>query len=170
MPLKDPELKKQYQKAYYEKNKERLAKQFQDYHQANKQNILERHKEYRGNNKAKIREINKIYQNRKEKEDLNFLLARRLRTRIRLAIKTGAKRGSAVDDLGCSLEFFKEHIEKQFKPGMTWENWTYSGWHLDHITPLCSFDLTDREQFLEAVNYKNLQPLWANENMAKGGR
>lgn len=170
MPLKDPELKKQYQKEYYEKNKERLTKQFQEYHLTNKQDILVRHKEYRGNNKDKIREINKIYQNRKEKEDINFLLARRLRTRVRLAIKSNAKGGSAVRDLGCSIPTFKEYIEKQFKPGMTWENWTYSGWHLDHIKPLCSFDLTDREQFLEAVNYKNLQPLWAKENIVKGGR
>lgn len=172
MSLKDPELKKQYQKAYYEKNKERLAKQFQEYHQSNKQDILERHKEYRGNNKDKIREINKIYQNRKEKEDVGYKLGRRLRNRLYYALKNNQKTGSAIKDLGCSVEELKAYLEKQFRPGMTWDNWgrPEGCWHIDHIRPLCSFNLEDREQFLEAVNYKNLQPLWAKENIVKGGR
>lgn len=170
MPIKDPVKRKEYEQKRYQQNKEKMKQRFKDYHKKNKQKILDRHKKYRQENKDKIREINKVYQNRKEKEDLNFLLARRLRTRMRLAIKDGSKKGSAIKDLGCSLDFFKEYIEKQFKPGMTWENWTYSGWHLDHIKPLCSFDLTDRQQFLEAVNYKNLQPLWARENIIKNGK
>ena len=62
------------------------------------------------------------------------------------------------------------HIESQFKPGMTWDNWSRTGWHLDHIKPLVTFDLTDPEQFRVACHYLNLQPLWAKENLSKGGR
>jgi hypothetical protein len=51
---------------------------------------------------------------------------------------------------------------------MTWTNWKPDGWHIDHIKPLASFDLTDPVQFKQAVNYTNLQPLWANENRRKG--
>lgn len=61
----------------------------------------------------------------------------------------------------------KQHLEKLFQPGMTWENWSRDGWHIDHIVPLSSFDLTDREQFLKACHFSNLQPLWAKENLSK---
>jgi hypothetical protein len=50
---------------------------------------------------------------------------------------------------------------------MTWENWAHRGWHLDHIRPLASFDLTDESQLKEAIHYTNLQPLWAEDNIRK---
>jgi hypothetical protein len=89
---------------------------------------------------------------------------------MRNAIKFGYKSGSAVKDLGCSIEECKKYIESQFKESMTWENWGVYGWHLDHKIPLDSFDLTDREQFLKACHYTNLQPLWAKENLSKGNK
>ncbi len=85
-----------------------------------------------------------------------------------MAIKTNAKIGSAVRDLGCSVSELMAHLEIKFQPGMTWENW--GSWHIDHIKPLASFDLTNREQFLIACHYTNLQPLWASDNLAKGAR
>lgn len=51
---------------------------------------------------------------------------------------------------------------------MTWENHGKYGWHIDHIKPLVSFDLTERKQFLEAVHFSNLQPLWSGDNLRKG--
>ncbi len=80
----------------------------------------------------------------------------------------GQKVGSAVRDLGCSVDKLKKHLESRFRFGMTWEN--YGMWHIDHIRPLASFDLTDRVQFLQACHYTNLQPLWAPENLGKGAR
>jgi hypothetical protein len=53
---------------------------------------------------------------------------------------------------------------------MTWDNWSLDGWHIDHIKPLNKFDLSDRSQFLEAVHYTNLQPLWAVDNLSKGDK
>lgn len=90
-----------------------------------------------------------------------------LRTRMGMAIKGDQKSGSAVQDLGCSIEELKKHLEFQFQPGMTWDNWALDGWHIDHIIPLASADLTDRKQFLEACHYTNLQPLWVEDNLKK---
>jgi hypothetical protein len=91
---------------------------------------------------------------------------------VRAAIKNGQKAGSAVDDLGCSIEFLRAYLEAHFNPGMTWDNWGQGPgkWHIDHIVPLAWFDLTNREQFLSACHYTNLQPLWSEENLSKGAR
>jgi hypothetical protein len=95
-------------------------------------------------------------------------LGNRLRARLYQAIKKAARAGSAVRDLGCSIKELRAHLEARFQPGMSWENWSPTGWHIDHIRPLASFDLTQRDQLLLACHYTNLQPLWAPENVRKG--
>jgi len=99
-------------------------------------------------------------------------LRRNLRNRLWYVLKGGLKVGSAVRDLGCSIEFLKHHLETQFQPGMTWDNYggTINNWCVDHIIPLSSFDLTDREQFLKACHYSNLQPMWFSDNSRKCNR
>lgn len=67
--------------------------------------------------------------------------------------------------LGCSVEFARAHIERQFRPGMSWDN--HGKWHIDHIRPLALFDLTNPEHVAKASRWDNLQPLWASENLAK---
>ena len=83
------------------------------------------------------------------------------------AIKNKNKSGSAVRDLGCTIDEFKVYIEKHFDKGMSWSNWSTKGWHIDHKKPISSFDLTDRDQIIKAVHYTNLQPLWAKDNHKK---
>lgn len=55
---------------------------------------------------------------------------------------------------------------------MTWENWGKGKncWNIDHIIPLSKFNLANREEFLKAANYKNLQPMWSEENLSKGNK
>lgn len=98
----------------------------------------------------------------------NFRLKKRLRTRLNHAIREG-RAGSAVSDLGCSVETLKAHLQSQFKDGMAWDNWGAGEgkWNVDHIMPLSAFDLTDRQHFLLANHYLNLRPLWAVENIVK---
>lgn len=123
---------------------------------------------------AKWRAANPDYQAKwqakRRRTDLQYKLAHNLRKRLTKAIRNNYKAGSAVRDLGCSIVELEQHLEKQFKPGMTWANWSPDGWHIDHIKALSKFDLTDREQFLKACHYTNLQPLWAKDNLAKGNR
>lgn len=78
--------------------------------------------------------------------------------------------GSAVKDLGCSIEDFKKHLESLWQPGMSWCNYGLRGWHIDHVIPISSFDLVIKQEQLKACHYTNLQPLWAKDNLSKGDR
>ena len=93
-----------------------------------------------------------------------------LRTRINRVLKGKIKSGSTINLLGCSIEFFLQYIESKFMPGMTWENHTRNGWHIDHIIPCASFDLSDPEQQKLCFHYSNLQPLWADDNLGKSSK
>lgn len=133
----------------------------------------ERTREWHAANKDRQNAYKKRMNAARRRTDIHFKLASNLRGRIIVALKKSHKSGSAVKMLGCSIEAFRRYIEKQFQPGMTWENWGrgWGGareWHLDHVKPLASFDLSDPRQFAEACHFTNLQPLWAKDNLAKG--
>ena len=93
-----------------------------------------------------------------------------LRSRILAAIKHAKtkKADKSVKLLGCGLDEARLHISKQFQPGMSWEN--HGAWHIDHIKPIALFDLSNSAEQLECFNYRNLQPLWAKDNLSKGAR
>ncbi|MDX1372513.1 MAG: hypothetical protein R3321_08575 [Nitrososphaeraceae archaeon] len=154
--------KKEYDRKYYQDHKIERKIVHKKWYDNNRLEQKQRALDYYYNNKQR----RKRYVNFKRKTDLNFWFAHNLRSRINSAIKTNQKVGSAVQDLGCTIPELKEHLEKQFQSGMNWNN--RGKWHIDHIIPLDSFDLTDRKQFLKAVNYKNLQPLWETDNLSKG--
>lgn len=107
---------------------------------------------------------------RKRRRDIQVKLAHNLRVRLRCAVGRGTKKGSAVRDLGCSVAECKAYLESKFQSGMTWENYGKDGWHIDHIKPLSAFDLSDREQLIQACHYSNLQPLWAVDNRRKSDK
>jgi hypothetical protein len=103
-------------------------------------------------------------------KDTAFRLRSNLRTRLNKALKNNKKSGSVIRNLGCSIAELKTYLESKFQLGMTWDNWSRAGWHIDHIVPLSSFDLTNLEQLKEACHYTNLQPLWANDNLKKANK
>jgi hypothetical protein len=149
---------KAYNKAYRAANKDKLKA----YRVANKDKL----KAYRVANRDKINARHSNY----IKTNIQYKLSVRLRNRLYQALQGNYKNGSAVRDLGCSIDELKMHLESKFQYGMNWDNWSFEGWHIDHIKPLASFDLTDRKQLLLACHYTNLQPLWAIDNLSKGDR
>lgn len=78
--------------------------------------------------------------------------------------------------MGVRFPELRLHLEKQFydnsKTGeaMSWDNYGLKGWHIDHIKPISSFNIANHDEFLEAFNYKNLQPLWCFDNFSKHNR
>jgi hypothetical protein len=115
----------------------------------------------------------KKYHRERHKErarvDESYRIAHNLRGNLSSQLKRfmQGKKVSAIKNLGCSLPFLKSYIETRFQDGMTWANYG-SIWHIDHITPMASFDLSQKADQLKACHYKNLQPMFALENMSKG--
>ncbi len=110
------------------------------------------------------------YRKKRRAQDPDFLIKCKIRTRICMALKNKKVKKSlkTVDLIGCSYEFLRMHIERQFKHGMCWNK--KHSFHIDHIRPLSSFDLTDPEQLKNACHWTNLQPLYPEENMRKGSK
>lgn len=123
--------------------------------------------------KKNKKEVNKKHVQRKalrRKQDYRFRLTHNLRGRIWQAMNNQAsnKYNSSIELLGCSVELVRKHLESQFKEGMTWGN--YGEWHIDHIRPCASFDLTKLEEQKKCFHYTNLQPLWAKDNLSKADK
>lgn len=110
------------------------------------------------------------YVRSRRQSDMSFRLVSNLRRRLwrEIAQRKTRKSARTKELIGCDLAALRSHLEAKFLPGMAWSN--YGEWHIDHIRPCASFDLTDPEQQKACFHYMNLQPLWARENQSKGGR
>lgn len=120
------------------------------------------------------RSVNKDHINTKKRESEQvrrdteplYRLRHNLSTRLYMAV--GKKVGNTFELVGCSRDDLVSHLESKFTAGMEWTN--YGKWHVDHIKPCCSFDLSDPGEQKKCFNWVNLQPLWASDNCSKGGR
>ncbi len=152
-----------YAREYNKEHKEDIAVRMKVWRKRNGKHLSEYSREWDKNHKEHVKERAGKYWKEKYSNDLSFRISHNLRCRLKAAL-----RGSAgpLKELDCSMEELKLYLENQFQPGMSWEN--YGEWHIDHIMPLSSFDLTDREEYKKACHYANLQPLWKRENLRKG--
>ena len=99
-----------------------------------------------------------------------YAIASSVRSRVLAALK-GNKPDLRVEQLlGCSLEKAKAHLESTWVEGMCWANHGLYGWHIDHIRPCASFNLKNEEELLACFNYKNMQALWAKDNLSKSSK
>jgi len=145
---KNRDRRRQINAAYALRNRDKVLQDMRNWYQNNSE-------------RCKSNVANRIKE--REQEDINFKLKRRIRSRLCSALKRNYKTGSAVKDLGCSIEQFKKHLEDQFQIGMTWDN--YGKWEIDHIIPLASVDLTNAETFAKVVHFTNMRPLWKKDNL-----
>ena len=148
-------------------NKKKHAARQKRYDDAHTEEKRERARIYYVKNKEEINRKTSEYRRKREKDDPVFKVRLRLSSRIHRAIKRGSKSSNTMSLLGCSLEELKGHLESKFQCGMTWGNYGYYGWHVDHVVPCAFFDLSDPKQQQECFHFSNLQPLWRVENMRK---
>jgi hypothetical protein len=105
------------------------------------------------------------YARKYRRENLNGWLSLKLRNRLIEALVKNRKSAKSAELLGCTIQELKVHLESQFTDGMTWEN--RGQWHIDHIRPCASFDLSKPEEQRACFHFTNLQPKWRQHNQAK---
>jgi len=180
---------------YYKKNKQKMINRAKKYYKTNSKKILSKHhKQYykfykitpmhlfhcvecgttflRKGWGAKYcsEECQKRYKKRPTKKNIHRKIQKALMRRMYCAIKQQhSKKYQDTKTLtGCSVEYLKQHLESQFTEGMSWDN--YGKFHIDHILPCASFDLSKPSEQKKCFHYTNLQPLWAADNLSKGAK
>jgi hypothetical protein len=162
-------LKRKYNKDHAFKESKK-ARSKEHYHSLSPQEKFDRNLQNRKRlEPERRREYFRLYVAERSASDPDFKLINLMRTRTRLAIRSGQgiKQKRTEELLGCSIQEARLHIESLFEIGMTWENWTTDVWHLDHIRPCTSFDLKEEDQQRVCFNWRNLRPIWARENLIK---
>jgi hypothetical protein len=165
-------------KKYKQNNPEKARALTRKWKQNNREKCRARDRKRYENNREKCRASVRKRQKRPEvrkkinarnreryRTDPLYRIKTILRARLGMALKGKVKSAKTMKLLGCSYSHAQNHLEKQFLPGMTWEN--HGTWHVDHMMPCNSFDLEDPEQQRRCFHYTNLQPMWGKENMSK---
>ncbi len=176
-------------KIYRENNKEYQKEYNKQYRQKpeykNKRKVYNKTYLNKEETKEKKREYAKEYQQRSSSKEVRRLWdkKRRENPKIRIGQSVSASLNSSLktknlsknkrhweDITGYTVQELKKHLESLFKPGMSWDN--YGEWHIDHIIPKSFFEYasTDDVEFKYCWSLNNLQPLWAIENIIKGGK
>lgn len=176
----NPQKIKNDSKAWREANKERCKAISKAYRKANKEKIKRRDKIYNDSHKKEISIRRKIYEKtykerrnalyrKRYKTDPKFNLNRRISKSIRESLKINKKNKSWEKLVGYTIDELKKHIERKFTEGMTWELLLKGDIHIDHIIPIVVHNFTkpEHKDFLKCWALKNLQPLWAKDNLKK---
>ncbi len=158
-PEKNREKNKRWEKNNPDKVKDKLKKfkeKNPDYYNEYRKKWLENNPNY----------FNDYVKNRIE-YDVIFRVIKNVRSRLGtfLKIKKYSKDYKFMEIVGCSQQDLLIHIESLFQEGMSWENYGYHGWHIDHKIPLSSSKTI--QDVLLLSHYTNLQPMWAIDNIKK---
>lgn len=151
-----------YGKKHYQENREFFLEKGKKYYQEKILNDPEAI--------AHRRNYARNYKKQRIKTDPIFRFKCSVRRCIRDAFKRRNKTKSekTLKYLGCTWNEFMDYIEKQFQPGMSFDNYGFDGWHIDHIVPLAT--AKTEEQVAKLNHYTNIQPLWAKDNLSKGAK
>ena len=123
-------------------------------------------------NRSEVKERVNILKRKRREDNIYIKLSAYISSAIRHSIKKNKKGLHWEELVGYTIDDLKGHLEKQFANNMNWDNYSHSGWHIDHIIPISKFNFTtyDDIDFKRCWALSNLQPMWASENMSKGNR
>lgn len=159
-----------FHKEYRGLHREKAKKVTKDWIENNLERSRKSVRKWRKENIEYARKKEVEYKIKRLKTDHFFRMVHNLRRRMLHALKDKVKFDKSISLIGCNREFLRKHLESQFTEGMTWENHGRGDdkWHVDHIKPCDSFDLTQESEQYKCFNYTNLQPMWQPQNLSKG--
>lgn len=161
--------KRQYKKEHYKKHQEKVLLRAKAHYQQHKTAKIAYSIEYQRQHIKKIYQRNKVALEQKIKDSPWLAMHLRLRSGLSQALRrvgNGIKSTRTTNIIGCSQSQLKEHIEKQFLKGMTWDN--RDKWHIDHITPISK--ATCEQDVIALYHFTNLRPMWAADNIRKSNK
>lgn len=156
--------------AWREANPDKVKEIGRRYYERNRTALIAKAVGYAKTRPDETRAIARRLHERRQGADAAYRLNRSIKAAINISLK-GGKAGRKWSDLvGYDRERLMTHLERQFTPGMTWDN--YGGWHVDHIVPLSVHQIADAEgeDFKAAWSLTNLRPMWAGDNIRKGAK
>lgn len=172
-------------KSYWAKNKESKSKRHTEYILENK-NIWDKyHKEYREANKSKIKsyciseegkKVRKAYSRKyyheKKKFDLKFKLSDRISGALRFRLKKSKNNKHWESLVGYSYSELKDRLESTLPKDITWDDFIYGDYHIDHIIPLDYFKYEKIESldFFLAWRLENLRIITSSDNIKKSNK
>lgn len=158
-------------KAYWQKNKTHLNLKQREYTAAHREEKKLYDLQYRLENKDAIRKLKRDWE-RAHKDDPINKIKKNMRRRLHHVLNGNLKAQKTFDLVGCDATALKTHLEKQFTEGMTWKNYGLGStkWHIDHIRPCASFDLSKPSEQKKCFSFENLQPLWQVDNLKKADK
>jgi len=95
--------------------------------------------------------------------NMNYRIKKSLAARLRTVLD---KQTSTMNYIGCNIQYLREWFEYNFTSEMNWDNYA-SFWSIDHIIPVCNFDLTLEDEKLKCWNWSNLMPVTIKYNSSK---
>jgi hypothetical protein len=157
-------------RAWKAQNKERANEYTRKWKVENREHVSEYNKSYDAENRDVIQKRQTAYHLARAKTDPNFKLAKMLRSRYHVVLKTGRLDESSLEILGCSIHNFKRWLEFRFREDMTFANHG-KVWDLDHVVPIAKFDLHgNEEEIRKCFHWTNFQPLYGSSNKSKNSR
>lgn len=178
MPYKDPQKAKENRKLYYQNNKEKMKLLILEWRKNNPEKSKAIYARYRKTEKRRLIARDWARKNRvnglkrfveRYNTDPQFNLAIKFRRRVYMAVRNQftTKAKKTIELLGTTYPQFKKYVENKFTEGMSWKKVLSGEIHLDHIKPVSLFNLSDVNEQKKAFNYKNMQPMWAKDNLKK---
>lgn len=163
------EKSKEYHRQYYREHAQDYNDRKIQWRKKNPERETEARRAYNEKNRESVNNYHREWKAKKAQSDPQYKLKINISRRIRYELHTlnkGRKISRTIELIGCSIEDLKAHIERQFAPGMSWENYG-KVWHIDHRIPCATWDLANEFESKCCWNYRNLQPMLASDNLRK---